>query len=97
MSRYEARRKFEEHERGVKVARVLSSPDFPSASYLAQLKQESVNSSSCILLSYGCTWEDCYRSHISRSQFVDVVSVLNKNLKYVRAIGFDWACILDMM
>ena len=37
MSRYEAREKFEEHERGVKLLHI---------STYAQLKQESINSSS---------------------------------------------------
>ena len=69
-SRYEARGKFGEHERCVRVARGVAESN---SSFL---------SGKCIF---------------PRDLFADVMSVHNRNMKFVRAIEFDQTNLLAML
>ena len=98
-SKYEARGKFGEHERCVRVARGVaeSNSSFLSALQTSQVLHVSMNAQ--------MTYEPLVLQHFqpdgnfffSRDLFADVMSVHNKNMKHARATEFDQTNLLAML
>ena len=80
-SRYEARGKFGEHERCVRVARGVaeSNSSFLSALQTSQVLHISMNAQMNAQIVF----------FFARDLFADATSVHNSNMKHARAIEFD--------
>ena len=97
-SRYEARGKFGEQERCVRVARGVaeSNYSFLSALQASQVLLISMNAQ----LTYGpivLHFRPDRKFFFSRDLFADVMSVHNRNMKHARAIKFDYTNLLAML
>ena len=98
-SRSEARGKFGEHERCVRVARGVAESNSSSLSALqtSQVLHISMNAQ--------LTYEPIVLQHFqpdgkfffSRDMFADVMSVHNRNMKHAREIEFDQTNLLAML
>ena len=88
-SRYEARGKFGEHERCV---RVLSNSSFLSALQTSQALP--ISTYEPIVLEH---FQPDEKFFLSRDLFADVTNVHNRNMKHARTIEFDYKNLLAML
>ena len=88
--RYEAHKKFGEHERCIRVARGIaeSNSSFLSAPQTSQVLHILMNAQ----LTYEpivLTFQPNGKFYFSRNLLADIMSMHNRNMKHARTIGFD--------
>ena len=98
-SRYEARGKFGEHERCVRVARGIakSNSNFLSALQTSQVLHISMSTQLMyepIVLEH---FQPDGKFFFSRDLFADIMSVHNRNMKHACIIELDYANLLAML
>ena len=93
--RYEACRKFGEHERCIRVARGVAESN---SSFLSALQTSPVLH---ISMNAQLTYEPIVLYHFqfffAMDLFADVMSMHNRNAKHTRAIEFDYTNLLPML